>query len=220
MLDTSMLDTLMLDTTLLDHANIISLKGRTDRLKNAVKELASIGVTSFTVSCGIEVGSLEDYPESWYNLIGKHAKAQLGCKLAHVGIVEKSRNLGFERVAIFEDDVAFEAGAFDALYRFEPPEDWELMYLGANHREEPEDIGGGLVRLKKSFATHAYVIRDSVYDFILENALESGVSFDRFLAENVHPMGRSYCFRPSIAYQKPGYSDILKRDVNYTQIRR
>ena len=70
-------------------------------------------------------------------------------------------------------------------------------------------------RIVKSCAVFAYVIRNTVYNYVIENAINSGAEIDIFYIREIYPIYNCYCIYPRIAWQIPGYSDILHDYKDY-----
>lgn len=96
------------------------------------------------------------------------------------------------------------------------PKDWNLLYFGGNHNNEPlKKISDNICEVHKTYTTHAYAISSNIYDEVIE--LFSNVSdiSDVLMSKIQEKYGKSYVFQPHLAWQRAGYSDILNVDANY-----
>lgn len=114
---------------------------------------------------------------------------------------------------IFKDISQVEAGLNEL------PIDWDLVYLGANIREPaPERISEHVFRVRDAWTTHAIGYSRRVVPFLLEN--QPGFSeemYDNWLGRQL-PNLNAYVISPMVAWQRPHYSGIWGREVNYDDI--
>ena len=89
-----------------------------------------------------------------------------------------------------------------------------MLYLGAIHDQPSSPVSQHIVRMNHSSTTHAYAINKSVFQYVLDTALESGKHIDMFYCNYMHPEYRCYCVEPRIVIQRPGYRDILQRNTD------
>lgn len=129
-----------------------------------------------------------------------------------------------ETFCIFEDDVVFTPqfrvaeGAMQEL-----PADFDLFYLGGNIIGSdvtgwawPNKYSHHLAQLTNAWQTHAVVYSNKAAKYVLDNFdPETFPVLDEWLRVNVMPMGKSFVCKPMIAYQRPGWSDIGKCQVEY-----
>jgi hypothetical protein len=74
---------------------------------------------------------------------------------AFVEVVRRAGRDGLDSVLLVEDDLVLVEGFDAVLASVEAPDDWELFYLGANHRFHPTtEAGPNLLRLSGSLMTH------------------------------------------------------------------
>lgn len=180
-----------------DNISFINLEERVDRLKQVKDEFEKIGITELVER--FPAIKLED---------GKRA-----CKLSHIACIEKAFNEGHENVLVFEDDVEFLVSSFDyltaALESLEKIPDWEIFYLGGRPVVPAQFVAKNLVKCK-FWGNQSYVIHRRAWHY-LKPLKESPKNKDVWFADNV---SESYGIYPAMTTQKPGFSDILKRDIN------
>lgn len=122
---------------------------------------------------------------------------------------------------LFEDDVVIDAnkwptsvpgGALTVHYGCNMYGDWKL----------PEKtIYADYAKLHNCWQSHATWYSKEAVDFILANLdpnvlTDTNNIFDDWLRRNVLSQGRSYVHVPMIAYQRPSFSDIWRRETDYT----
>lgn len=129
-----------------------------------------------------------------------------------------------ETLLHLEDDVAFrDSGHLEAALN-ELPEDWDILYLGANlvlwnnGEPNPERHSDHLFRVKCAWTTHAIAYRKKCIHQVL--AQQPGFSekmFDNYLS-GVLPELNAFCVAPMVAWQRPRYSLIWEREDDYAPI--
>jgi hypothetical protein len=123
---------------------------------------------------------------------------------------------------ILEDDVIFSDISHLPQALIDLPTDWDLCYLGANvigtdlcSWPEPEYYTNNLRRVKQAWTTHAIAYSEKGLEWILKNwNYQDGTMYDDFLRQNLEKL-QAFIVYPMVADQRPGYSDIWTRDVNY-----
>jgi glycosyl transferase, family 25 len=216
---------------LADKTVVISLAHRTDRQDSVRNELDKIHHSDYEIFNAYGVNHLP--PDRYYaNIPDFKMSGWHGNKFSHYGVIEKAKDAGLKSVLVLEDDVIFSPHFTDILQKAVSQIQglaWSWLQFGGNHRHfggvetpaSPIDgkpylyVRDGLVqvtpnlaRILKMLTAHAYIVKSSVYDFILKNAIQSPLSIDGFYAYEVHPRFSCYCVTPCIASQSPGVSDI------------
>jgi len=123
-----------------------------------------------------------------------------------------------------EDDVSFrDLSHLDAALA-QLPNDWDIIYLGANlvqwnnGEPRPERYGPHLFRVTSAWTTHAIGYNRKCVEFVL--AQQPGFSermFDNYLSDRL-PELNAYIVSPMVAYQRPRKSLIWDRYDDYTPI--
>jgi hypothetical protein len=170
-----------------------NLKRRDDRLEAISKQLDSLDINWLRFDVIDHVGTRAS--ATWWNAFNalqairyaKHAK--LPC------------------VLILDDDCLFVddfAARFEELWHHIPP-DWDYVSFGEIFGDKRE-IYPGIVESQNSWGGHASLVRDTLYDLILENI--DGLDFaDEQMNRKVKPHAKCYVFSPYLITQSPGFSD-------------
>lgn len=192
---------------------LINLDRRPERLIAACNELAAHGITDLLRYPAI------DGKEIKYK--GRLNAGQIGCTLSHLGIIKYAKEQGMESIFIFEDDVTI-ADDFNAVMTSalaELPEHWDMIYAGGNNLKGTQPYSDHLVRLTGTLTTHAYAVHSRFYDTII-NTIEANFNevIDVFYFL-LHPTCQAFCTSPKIAFQKPGFSDLEGREVDYSVLK-
>jgi len=195
------------------HIRCVNLARRPDKWAECEKEFAKHNLTVERFDA-IDGSKIEHNP--------KVMDGSIGNLLSQITIIKEAREKGYENVLILEDDVEFEENVNEIFKeRIKGvPNDWDLLYLGGNHNRQKIDLVSPYVRrINDTYATHAYAIRNTVYDLVLEYLEGEQQEGDVILAE-VQKKCNAYCFHPNLAWQKPGVSDVFNRYVDYSFLRR
>lgn len=191
---------------------LLNLDRRTDRLEASTQQLVKAGID-------FQRFSAIDHP------VGMN-----GVKLSMVEIFKAHLfrypiEVGKVPLIVFEDDITFnkeKAGEFLAkVMQEELPEDFDLLFLGANIWGPYQPFTENLVKVDKAVANHAMVYSwDVLLKLIAHYEDASNISQPTDILINIHilPAGNSYCINPPLCVQTSGYSDIQNRYIDYTRM--
>lgn len=153
------------------------------------------------------------------NCIESQENRYLSFNQSHYDTVKKGFDTGSPFV-IFEDDIIFDhfwkhvAGGSGQL-----PETWDALFLGANIINDwkmPVKYSAHLSRMPNGWMTHAIAYSSKGAKFVLDNFDPMTFPvYDEWLRVNMMPNGNVYLLTPMSCYQRPGYSDVWQRDVEY-----
>jgi GR25 family glycosyltransferase involved in LPS biosynthesis len=195
---------------------VINLDSRPDRMHNFDHEANRAGVTYERVrattpkECNI--------PRSFILPPASYANG-----ISHKRIWQMLIESGDEYACIFEDDAVWRgAGEFDPDVYLEAVRgavgSVDMLFLGGNHTEHGAvpgvHVSGTLYRCGHTLTGHAYIISRYAADWLLNNHDFGKTAIDAgwYL---LHGQGRSYYFEPSLWVQRPDFSDIWGRYVDY-----
>lgn len=209
-----------------DKIFVINLLERPERWENIKNELQKAGITNYERLDAFKVNHLK-LPESYYSRmqpntdtlnIDRYLSGSCGCKLSHLKAVSTGIERGYHNILILEDDVQFIDKASEVLEKTiaKLPHDWEMLYLGGNHLTPPTWCGWKLKKIQRSFTSHAYGVNLKTVGKKILEARECGTEIDVFYAKSVQPRRKCYLSHPSIAFQRPGHSDILGIKTDYS----
>ena len=188
----------------------INLDRRPERWQRVQHAFAAHGiqpVRRFSASDGNEIA----LPNTW-----THSPGAFGCLDSHVRVVREARDAGASSVLIFEDDAVLDPQFKEkfAMFAEELPDDWDMLFLGALHKDEPVRVSEHIARITKANSTFAYVIRNTVFDAFIElnSRAEHVLDMNNYrLQERFH----CYCFMPNLVWVEPEYSDVQRRLENH-----
>ena len=154
-------------------------------------------------------------PPNWV-----HTPGAFGCLLSHLEVVGEARRLGVPSVLIFEDDVVFDealekkfSGYIDQL-----PADWDMLFFGALHKDEPVRVTENIARITQAYSTYAYVLRDTTFANFIELNRETECELDNN-SMILQRRFNCYCFMPHLAWVETDYSDAQQRLVDHWYLR-
>jgi GR25 family glycosyltransferase involved in LPS biosynthesis len=188
----------------------INLDSRSDRRAQINAELEAYGITAERFP------AIVDTP------------ANVGCFRSHLEVLKTARAHNYENVAIFEDDFMFlvDKPTFEAQLRafFELNIRWDVLMLSYNVlRSEPYNE---LVSYGRNVQTASgYIVHRRFYDRLianLEDALPNLIRTQRhwFYMNDacwklLQPCSEWFFFNMRIGKQRPSYSDLEKKEVDY-----
>ena len=196
----------MLLDELFPHKVCINLDRRPDRRQRMQAEFARHGIEGVRRFAAVD-GSKVVLPASW-----SHSAGAYGCLLSHVAVVQEALAAGSRSVLIFEDDAVFdpEFNTKFASFMKETPADWDLLYFGALHKDEPVKMTEHVYRITKANSTYAYALKRTVFeDFVaLNRRAEQVLDMNAYALQERF---NCYCFLPNLAWVQIEYSDVQNR---------
>ncbi len=187
----------------------INLDRRADRWQRVQQQFARHGIRDVIRSPAVD-GLTQQAPAGWTGTRGAY-----GCLLSHLKVVSNARDLGAASVLVFEDDVIFDEQLAEKfrVYIGQLPREWDLLYFGALHQEDPIAVTENVCRVQRAYSTYAYALNKTVFDDFLELNQHAMAPVD---VNNLVLQTRraSYCFAPHLAWEEAGYSDAQERLAN------
>jgi hypothetical protein len=154
-----------------------------------------------------------------------------GCRRSHLGVLSEARDLGLNNVLILEDDAIFRKhsreaepvpydgfGNLLAGFMDDLPKNWDMLYLGGNHWRGKGHQISGMVHVINSLALHAYAVKNTVFQLLIDNAVKYNKPIDLIFAEDVHQHCNVYSSLPRIVGQESGESNITMSSCDSTGI--
>ncbi len=179
---------------------IINLPTRPERLKEVEQELPKFfNNTSYTLIKGV---------------VDKTSK--LGIAKAHMNCIEYAKNNNFSNVLILEDDVIFRDGARE--YADECikhiPENYDILLGGLYDSLKLESVNDFWNKTERFCGLHFYIVNEKAYDKIL--AYNGETHIDKYMVRFAKL--DSYVTKKHFAIQRIGFSDNVKRNVDYSNL--
>jgi len=192
-----------------DNIYCINLKHRLDRWENCSNQFESFGIK---VERFDAVNGNEFAPDGVNGLL----PGEVGVIRSNYNVIKDAKEKGYKKIVIFEDDVELCDDFIDRfnLHYESTPEDWRFLYMGGNHVGGLIHVNDKVSKIRHSYAIHAVCIHEELYDHILNMLKEERVQVDVTYAQ-LQKVFPSYVFRPHLAWQKDGHSDIQGGYMNY-----
>ena len=190
----------------------INLENRPERNGLTISELRKLGIKK----------------PNRFNAI-KHDIPLVGCALSHIGVLEKAKELNWDYVIVFEDDIKIE-GKKNLLKKFNKyiKTDFDVLYLGVWNYLPPQKINDDLAKVVRGSCLHAYIVKYHYYDTLI-NHLKESIELKIKEPENnnynndeyIHTLQAKdnwYCLLPIHITQRDGWSDNFKEVRNFSEV--
>lgn len=198
-----------------DKIYCINLDKRIDRWSHFVEQCDKFGIKNVERISAVDGSEIDMslYPQ-------KFLRGEVGLLLTSIKIFQDAISNEYEKILLLEDDCLFNQNLINLDEYFkELPEDWVMLYFGANHNThggwpEPEKINEKILKLSHSFSAHMVGFKKVILNEILNN-LSLFVDQTDVVYSKLQKKYPTYCFTPTMATQLVGYSDIQNKDVDY-----
>lgn len=207
--------------SLVDKIFVVNLDKRNDRWDKMKLQLEKHKITNYERFSAIEP-SFENIPSSHYNNMNleypkmincdldKYRTGACGCKYSHVEIVKEAKKRGYKRIMVLEDD----AEIINNIY--ELPVSFEMVMLAGTFYEKINPVSPNYYLIKRGcLTTLGYILDESVFDLIINEATESGLEIDVFYRTYIHSREKTYIHNPHILRSIQDYSDVIHQETNY-----
>lgn len=191
---------------------VINLKERIDRKNHIVNELKKIDCSEYNFIEGIngnEIFNNTNLSNGMFGLVKTYLK-----------IYEIWKKTNAKEILIIEDDCKF-VNDFNKqldLYIKNIPNDWEMIYFGANHNYhmgfKTQKINEYCVKLNNSFSAHCVLLRDYVFEDLINRIKNFTIENDVMMA-NLQRKYNAYSSNFALATQIESFSNIENKIVNY-----
>jgi glycosyl transferase family 25 len=190
------------------HKVCLNLDRRPERWARMQERFTKHGIADVVRFSAVDGGQV-DIPSQWQGTAGAY-----GCLQSNLAVVKQACDNGWPSVLLFEDDVVFDEDLNSKLPRFmaQLPSDWDMLFFGGMHRDEPVRVRENVLKLTSSTSTYAYAVRSTIYPAFLEAHSDSRQPIDvrnRVLQEQFN----CYCFFPHLAWVDGGLSDTQGRPI-------
>ena len=195
---------------IVDKVIVMNLERRTDRLKHCKEQAKKFNFQFDTfISTDALLINEGDIP--------KHLRpGEYGLILTYLNVLNHCIASDLDSVLIMEDDFEFCYGLENRIDEIsEIPEDWDLIYLGANHFHlgagaiPPIKISENVLKLKSSFCAHAIIFKKHMILELKNKLSDTGnlLPVDVALSE-IQQSFNCYGFIKNLCKQFDSHSDI------------
>lgn len=189
----------------------INLENRPERKGQTITELRKLGIKK----------------PNRFNAIS-HDIPLVGCALSHIGVLEKAKELNWDYVIVFEDDIKIESkkGLLSKFNKYIKT-DFDVLYLGVWNYLTPQKINDDLAKVVRGSCLHAYIVKSHYYDTLI-NHLKESIELKIKEPENmnynndeyIHTLQAKdnwYCLLPIHITQRDGWSDNFNEVRNFSE---
>lgn len=193
----------------IDKIFVINLPDRKDRLEKVRAELRQYNIP------------FEVFPAM------KHANGADGLQHTMKEVFLSAKNM--DNILVLEDDVNIieDINQYMPLILKELPEDFDLLYLGANLNAPLKPVKNCTHILSCGYmlTTHAILYSSKARTVLLHDMVENGIKkvegwkepFDQTCERLLQRRGKCYISNPMIAVQHDGHSDVLNQDSSWRE---
>jgi len=199
---------------MLEHVFYINLEYRTDRRIQVESELNTLG-----------------WKYERFNAI-KLANGRIGCSMSHLKVLNLAKERKLPYVVVVEDDIEFKKpDKYNSMLRkfLDSNIEYDVLLLAGNLRPPIKQLNSDVLQIFHSWTTTGYIVKSDYYDTLIQN-IHEGIQLLMRQPEkhNLYAID-SYWMRlqkkdkwmilyPRTITQRPTYSDIEKREINYDKL--
>lgn len=171
-----------------DKIYYINLDENVERNQNMISQFEKYNITNYSRCPGVKINYEDVDPNLYRNFNKKEVKyinGSLGCRQAHLNVIDHAKRHLFNRILILEDDITFDT---------DPN---ELLMGNRNYISEYYDFlyFGGIIEShfrSQIVCAHALSIGSLIFDDILSMAEASGMEIDNFYAKILFHASSNY----------------------------
>lgn len=195
------------------HSLYINLEERTDRKEHAEQQFSSIGI------------NVERFQAI------KMPNGAIGCSMSHLKCLQTAYDNKWEHLLICEDDITFtnpELFSKQLNSFLKTHKKWDVVLLAGNTMPPYQQIDQTCIQVQKCQTTTGYIVNGHYIKTLLDN-VKMGLTYliknpknhllfaiDKFWFY-LQKRDTWYLIIPLTVIQLPGYSDIEKKDTNYSK---
>ena len=162
----------------------------------------------------------------------KHACGAIGCTLSHLQLLKYAKKRNLDHILIMEDDIMFlnpKLFTENLNIFLSTHNDFDVLMIAGNNKGDYERIDDSCVKISKCQTTTGYLVKRHYYDKLIKN-FETGLNnliknqkemnkyaIDQYW-EKLQIVDKWYLLTPLTVSQKPDYSDIEKKHINYNHV--
>jgi glycosyl transferase, family 25 len=188
--------------SLFPHKVCINLDRRPERWGRMKERLAQQGIRSVVRFSAMD-GLRMSIPDTW-----PYSAGHYGCLQSHLAVLRLAQKKKAPNILIFEDDCIFDNEFNHKFphYMSQLPRDWDMLLFGGTHFEDPIKVSDNIAKAKMTYLTHAYVLKRSTYDVLIELCEQGRGAIDDHTAA-LQKDFNCYCFVPDLVWQERIDSD-------------
>jgi glycosyl transferase family 25 len=192
----------------------INLESRPDRKLHFENQMRMLGLTAIR-----------------FNAI-KNDCGAIGCTLSHLALLKYAKKNNLDHILIMEDDIMFlnpQVFTYNLNNVLTNHNNFDVLLIAGNNMGEYTRLNKFCVKISKCQTTTGYLVKNHYYDKLIQN-FEEGVNnlkqnltlscnyaVDQYWT-SLQMKDKWYLVTPLTVTQKPDYSDIEKRQINYNNL--
>ena len=197
------------------HAFYINLDHRTDRKMHIEQQLKKIGINA-----------------ERFNAI-KMENGAIGCSMSHLNLLQFALKNNLEHILILEDDITFlNTELFETQFnKFiqNHNNDWDVILFAGNNMPPYEKTDDTCIKVSRCQTTTGYLVNGHYIKILMQN-IKMGLTkllhdpskhtmyaIDKFWFA-LQNIGKWYLIMPLSVIQREDYSDIEKKQTNYSKV--
>lgn len=188
----------------IDKIFIINLKERTDRWTDIMLEMEEMQVP---------LDKIERFDAI------RHEKSFMGCTMSHLACMRLAQQRGYQNVLILEDDFSVYNvdNFYQQLWKLEEIDFvWDVIFFSANVLGQ-QHYNEHFNKITDAQTTSGYLVHSHYFSTLINN-FQQCVDSQNFIDmywKKLQAEGRWFIFKQKIGYQRPSFSDIENKVVNY-----
>jgi glycosyl transferase family 25 len=162
----------------------------------------------------------------------KHNIGAIGCSLSHLELLKYAKQQNMDHILIMEDDIMFTRPKLFVYYLNNfliKHKNFDVLLIAGNNMGEYTRLDNFCVKISKCQTTTGYLVKSHYYDRLIQNyeeginnlklnsALLNKYAIDQYWTK-LQLYDRWYLLTPLTVTQKPDYSDIEKKEINYNNL--
>jgi glycosyl transferase family 25 len=192
----------------------INLENRVDRKIHFEKQMLLLGLNA-----------------TRFNAI-KHEYGAIGCSMSHLALLKHAKEQNLDHILSMEDDIMFLNPRLfiNSLNHFlRVNKDFDVLMIAGNNMGDYNILSRFFIKITKCHTTTGYLVKKHYYDKIIFNyeeginKLMNNINFVNKYAvdqywQKLQLQDKWYLLTPLTVTQKPDYSDIDKRYIDYNHL--
>jgi glycosyl transferase family 25 len=213
------------------HTYIINLDNRPDRWESIQKQIRFLKLKNVERFSAINrtqidpelfrafnVGAWRQQRIDMYD--EQYIAGTVACIESHLACIRDAKQKGYPEILILEDDAEFRLYSGIVLRKVAKQLkhlNWDVLFLGGRYDRRDglkKKVSKNLLQITDVIETHAYIIRPSAYDKILQEVPQKLLPIDWYYSTVLQYESTCLALNPMIAFQKINeLSDISKKVV-------
>ena len=159
----------------------------------------------------------------------KHKTGAIGCSLSHLNVLKLAKEQNFDHILILEDDIHFlnpQLFVSNINNFLEKHKNFDVLLIAGNNIGNYTIIDKNCVKIQECQTATGYLVKSHYFDKLIHN-FENGVNklinnplLEKFYAvdqywKSLQLIDKWYLLTPLCVSQKPNYSNIEKKIMNY-----